>query len=269
MLYSMVGDYMDKKCGNCYFKGYRDSDKEKTWPFCLNENVFETATKFYNQLHTCDASKSCAFSCQLVQTAYDEFYNTPCPFNSTEVSWEHVEGPIVVNLFGQPGAGKSTGAAKIFYELNTLGINCELVAEFAKDKTWEHNMKALSCQEYVFGKQSYRLARCKDDVDVIITDSPLPLGIVYNENPVLDDNFTKVVMSVFSQYKNINYFVKRVKPYNPKGRNQTEEESDELTPKIMNMMFKNCIHYKEINGDTDGYESVVKDVLKELGKESE
>lgn len=259
---------MDKKCGNCYFRGYRCTDKEKTWAFCLNENVFDTATNYYKQLHTCGASNSSVYSCQLVQTAYAELYNVSCPYNSENNSCgEKKDGPIVVNLFGQPGAGKSTGAAKIFYELKNLGINCELVAEFAKDKTWEHNMKALSCQEYVFGKQSYRLARCKDDVDVIITDSPLPLGIVYNENPALDDNFTKVVMSIFNQYNNINYFVKRVKPYNPKGRNQTEEESDKLTPKIMNMLFKNYIHYKEINGDTDGYESVVKDVLKELGKE--
>ena len=75
--------------------------------------------------------------------------------------------PIVVNLTGAPGAGKSTGAAKIFSELKMLGINCELVSEVAKDVTWEHNTTALSCQEYIFGKQSYRLARCRNDVDVI------------------------------------------------------------------------------------------------------
>lgn len=41
---------------------------------------------------------------------------------------------IVVNLFGVPGAGKSTGAAYIFYRLKINGINAELVTEFAKDK---------------------------------------------------------------------------------------------------------------------------------------
>lgn len=41
---------------------------------------------------------------------------------------------IVVNLFGAPGAGKSTGAAHIFAELKMCGINTELVTEFAKDK---------------------------------------------------------------------------------------------------------------------------------------
>ena len=50
---------------------------------------------------------------------------------------------LVVNLFGAPGAGKSTGAAYIFSRLKMLGINAELVTEFAKDKVWENNQEAI------------------------------------------------------------------------------------------------------------------------------
>ena len=46
---------------------------------------------------------------------------------------------LVVNLFGAPGAGKSTGAAYIFSKLKMSGINVELVTEFAKDKVWEES----------------------------------------------------------------------------------------------------------------------------------
>lgn len=52
--------------------------------------------------------------------------------------------PIVINLFGGPGSGKSTGAAYIFSQLKMKGINCELITEYAKDKTWEKNFVALS-----------------------------------------------------------------------------------------------------------------------------
>lgn len=52
--------------------------------------------------------------------------------------------PIVVNLFGQPGAGKSTLAAYTFAKLKMMNVNCELVTEFAKDKTWEKNFTVLS-----------------------------------------------------------------------------------------------------------------------------
>ena len=61
--------------------------------------------------------------------------------------------PIVVNLFGAPGSGKSTGAAFIFSQLKMKNVNCELITEYAKDKTWENNAAALECQEYIFGKQ--------------------------------------------------------------------------------------------------------------------
>ena len=79
---------------------------------------------------------------------------------------------LVVNLFGTPGVGKSTGAAYIFSELKMRGINAELVTEFAKDKVWENNDEVFKNQAYIFGKQSYKMSRCRDKVDVIITDSP-------------------------------------------------------------------------------------------------
>lgn len=175
--------------------------------------------------------------------------------------------PLVINLFGAPGAGKSTGAAIIFAELKKRGVNAELVTEFAKDKTWEHNAMALGCQEYVFGKQSYRLARCKADVDVIVTDSPLPLSLLYVSDPALlgDGAFQKVVMNVFNSYNNLSYFVNRVKPYNPKGRNQTEKESDVLAAELKKLLNENAISCVEIFGDDAGYAAVVAEVVEWLG----
>lgn len=169
--------------------------------------------------------------------------------------------PVVINLTGAPGAGKSTGAAKLFYELKTLGINCELVSEFAKDKTWEHNATALNCQEYIFGKQSYRLKRCRDEVDVIITDSPLPLTIIYTQDEFIKKPLTDLVMAIYNSYDNINFFINRVKPYNPKGRNQTAEESDALSAEIKNLYQQLNIPYTEINGDEAGYEAAIAKII--------
>jgi adenylate kinase family enzyme len=176
--------------------------------------------------------------------------------------------PIVVNLTGAPGAGKSTGAAKIFSELKMLGINCELVGEFAKDKTWEHNLTALNCQEYVFGKQSYRLARCRNEVDVIITDSPLPLSIIYTKDEKIKEPLTQLVMAIFDSYENINFFINRTKPYNPKGRNQTAEESDVLSLRIKELYSTLDIPYTEINGDAAGYDTAIKMITAKLANKN-
>lgn len=175
--------------------------------------------------------------------------------------------PIVINLTGAPGAGKSTGAAKLFYELKTLGINCELISEFAKDKTWEHNATALNCQEYIFGKQSYRLKRCRDEVDVIITDSPLPLTIIYIKDEEIKKPLTDLVMAIYNSYDNLNFFINRVKPYNPKGRNQTAEESDALSVEIKNLYQQLNIPYTEINGNAEGYDTAIALILAKLHKD--
>ena len=180
-----------------------------------------------------------------------------------------LQKPIVINFAGAPGAGKSTMAARVFAELKMRGVNAELINEFAKDKTLEHNSTELNCQEYIFGKQSYKLTRCRDQVDVIVTDSPLFLGLLYNHNPVLDYHFSHTVINVFNSYTNITYFINRVKPYNPAGRNQTEEESDALVTRIHNLLHNFNIPYVEIPGDDTGYTQVMSDITAYLAQVSD
>lgn len=168
---------------------------------------------------------------------------------------------IVVNLFGGPGVGKSTGAAYIFSKLKLRGINAELVTEFAKEKTWENNKEALSNQEYIFGQQSYKISLLKDKVDVVVTDSPLLLSIIYNKSSSLDDSFTQTVLNVFNSYKNMNYLIKRIKPYQPAGRNQTEEESNKISTTIEQLLKDHSIPYSSKEGTIEGYDMIIADIL--------
>lgn len=171
---------------------------------------------------------------------------------------------LVINLFGAPGAGKSTGAAYVFSQLKIKGVNAELVTEFAKDMTWEKNKKALTNQIYMLGNQLQRIYRCQDEVDVIVTDSPILLNILYNNNPVLDESFEKLVVNIFKSYNNLNYYVQRVKKYNPVGRNETEEESNKIANKLINLLNKENIPFKYIEGQLEKYQEVVNDVLEVL-----
>ena len=176
---------------------------------------------------------------------------------------------ILVNLFGEPGAGKSTGAAYIFSQLKMHGVNAELVTEYAKDKVWEENTAVFKNQAYIFGKQFFKISRCEDKADVIVTDSPLPLSIIYNENSNLTENFNKTVMDVFNSYNNINFLILRTKPYNPTGRHQDEQGACELKDNIRAMLHDRSIEYGTITGDVDGYDTAVREILGVLGKEND
>jgi hypothetical protein len=171
---------------------------------------------------------------------------------------------ILVNLFGAPGAGKSTGAAYIFSQLKMRGINAELVTEFAKDKVWEGSKAVFENQAYIFGKQYFRISRCADQVDVIVTDSPLLLSILYNNDEDLGGTFDAVVRKVAKKYNSKNYYLKRVKDYNPSGRFQTEEESDEIATELKRLLDREGVDYKVRRGDYIGYEQIVEDIMREF-----
>lgn len=175
--------------------------------------------------------------------------------------------PVIISIYGQPGAGKSTISAYIFAKLKMLGVNCELVTEFAKDKVWEENNTALSNQIYIFAKQYYRIARCAGKVDVIITDSPLFLSPFYNKDDAIDKPLKELVYAINSKYQNLNYFVRRVKKYNPIGRQQTEKESDEYGVRIKGMLDKFGVKYKTIDGDLMSADIVVQDITEVLNGE--
>lgn len=171
---------------------------------------------------------------------------------------------IIVNLFGAPGTGKSTGAAYIFAKLKLAGVDAELVTEFAKDKVWEESKEVFNCQFYVTAKQMFRVSRCYGKVDVIVTDSPIPLGVFYKKGTQYTKNFDKAVFDVFNSYKNKNYYLYRVKPYNPNGRFQTEDEADDIANEIVRFMQKFKVSYTRQPGCEEGYDVIVQEILKEI-----
>lgn len=152
---------------------------------------------------------------------------------------------LVINLIGGPGSGKSTCASGIFYQLKKLGVNCELALEFAKDKVWEESLKILDDQLYVFGKQYHRLFRLNGKVDVIITDSPLLVSILYNKAP--SEYFDKLVVEQYHTFNNLLFFIDRAETYQTEGRLQTKDESMELDYIMKHILLTNDIEYDEVS----------------------
>ncbi len=171
---------------------------------------------------------------------------------------------IVVNLFGAPGAGKSTGAAYVFSRLKMKGVNAELVTEFAKDKVWEGSDAVFKNQAYIFGKQYFRISRLQDKVDVVITDSPILLSAFYANDDVLGDEFDTLVTKVFNSYNSMNVFIDRVKPYNPAGRFQTEKESDDVSRDMRHFLSEHGVVCRYYSGDISGYDVLVSDIINNL-----
>lgn len=176
----------------------------------------------------------------------------------------HEKKVKVINLFAGPGCGKSTAAAFVFSMLKSLGVNAELVTEVAKDITWEENFKALTCQPYIAGKQIWRIDRCADGADVIVTDSPIMLTVLYNNDKLIEPSFTETVAKKFSEYDNLNYVLSRVVPYSNNGRSYSYEESKLIDAATEELLHKYSIPYTKVSGGIEGYIEIVDDVFTKL-----
>ena len=165
----------------------------------------------------------------------------------------------VLNIWGGPGTGKSTTAAGLFHHMKSAGIECELIQEYAKDMVWEHRQNILEDQIYIFAKQQRRIFRLRDhNMEWVITDSPIPLGLCYMKQEHANDAFTQVVMQVFNSYQNYNFYLTRNVEYNPNGRNQKHvSDAQDIDSKLTNMLIQNHITCDMIKGG----EHAVRDIL--------
>ena len=172
---------------------------------------------------------------------------------------------LVINLFAGPCAGKSTVAAGVFHKLKMRGVNCEYVTEVAKDFTWEEREVTLACQPYVFASQLKNIWRLKGKVDVVITDSPILLSVVYAGED-WSESFKTYVVRQFHEFNNLNVFLRRDKDYNPVGRGGTRELACKLDDEIMQMMLDKRISMTIISGDSSAVDRILEMVTLELAK---
>lgn len=174
------------------------------------------------------------------------------------------EKPLVINLYGGPSSGKSTMGASLFSEFKNLGYNVELATEVAKDLTWEESFNSRSNQIYVFGKQQHRLWRLRNKVDFIICDGALLNCILYSKiHNCYSENFYNLVVEEYNKYENVDIFLNRVKPYNPNGRTQSEDEAKETDNKTIELLqdVRGDIGYDlRVNGERDSIAGLVESI---------
>lgn len=166
---------------------------------------------------------------------------------------------MIINMFGGPGTGKSTLAARIFSEMKCDGINCELVTEYAKDLVWRQMQNVMKDEIYIFAKQQHRIRMVSEHVDHIITDSPLLLPLIYDKDP--SDEFIALILHEYNKYDSLNLFLNRFKPYCEVGRNETEEEARAIDDVIKDMLYDYDIDYYTISHPDELHWEDIKDLV--------
>ena len=167
---------------------------------------------------------------------------------------------IVINLYGGPGTGKTTTATRIFSNLKSAGVNAEYVQEYVKQWAWEDRVPGKYDQFYFFGKQLRREYSLFKNVNTIITDSPVSLCAFYSNMLGGEEQgslFVKMAQEFYKEVEKdghdyVHVWLNRVKPYNEKGRFQTEDQAKEIDTKLKEFLKdKFGVNFIEIDGTNE------------------
>lgn len=159
-----------------------------------------------------------------------------------------------INLFGGPGVGKSTAAAKLFAYFKKQGKSVELVTEFAKDLVWENRQSTLEIQPYVSMKQFRNLVRLRGKVDYVITDSPIIKDSVYARRyaPELPQAYHELLFFLHEHLgDSINILLTREHEYDSQGRYQSEDQAIVIDKELQFLLELHGIDYYKCSTTID------------------
>ncbi len=175
----------------------------------------------------------------------------------------------VITFLAGPGCGKSTTSAGLFYHMKLQGLDVELVPEWAKKFAWQKTPITPLQQSFLFGKQAQSEACLYNKLDYLVVDSSVLLSPAYE---LFYSGKSMVLTSVLEFLKHAksegvehhHFLLNRVKPYNTKGRYETEEQA-----KKFDVFLRECLNtweipYTVIDGEDSGR---VAKVMKQLNLE--
>jgi len=158
-----------------------------------------------------------------------------------------------INLYGGPGVGKSTLAARLFAHLKTKGASVELVQEFAKQAVYlDRRILKWDCV-YVAARQlEAELRPLKASVDRIITDSPLLLQWIYarRHGCTVHKQLFNIAMKFEQEFPSVNFIVRRSVDFQPNGRWENHLEAQEIDRIIEDELSRNQIDWHWIDPTT-------------------
>ncbi len=121
-------------------------------------------------------------------------------------------------------------------------------------------------QTWILGSQYEMLRRCVHQVDVIITDTSLMNSAIYGQELPFYDQISELAAAMFNSMDNLSFFVERLKPYNPIGRSQDEDQAKNIDGVVRTMLEYHDIRYSVIPGNVEGESRVVEKIIYELTK---
>ncbi len=160
-----------------------------------------------------------------------------------------------VNLYAGPGVGKSVTAARLYAELKLRGVHAELVSEYAKELVYLGILEQKA-QEDILKEQLRRQGLLQGQALVVVTDSPVPMSLVYAKrlvgDPVTMSRLRSLLEEGTNGWLNLDVLLNRdlSKGFETEGRGQTAAESMLVHRQISHFLCQHSPRHIELTVET-------------------
>jgi hypothetical protein len=149
----------------------------------------------------------------------------------------------------------------------------ELVREYVKYWAWNDRKVREWDQLYLLGKQSAYESMLYGKVDFIVTDSPILLAGIYQEyRSGGADKYVGEAAKAFMKHAEdngvefMNFVLDRTKPFDPRGRWETEEQAREIDKFVWNYLVECAEVPITIYGPNERRDEEILGILQEYHK---
>lgn len=155
---------------------------------------------------------------------------------------------LVINIFGSAGVGKTTLATKLYNFMQADGgdnksaaqLKPVIVREYATMLINEGKTELLKDQILVTRNQIKLLQDAFKSSNLVITDSPVDLGLLYNQNPNTVQEVSKLIVGANRGYTSIDLFLLHdddtKQTYTMQGRVHTLEQSRANEERLLSIL---------------------------------
>lgn len=167
--------------------------------------------------------------------------------NKSETVSGSIDTKLLINVYGSPATGKSFTAQNITAILHENGIDCEYIAEYATELIQQGRTDELKDQITVTGEQRRREVEAFKRTNLVITDSPTALGMLYSPKEQKAEVVKFGEQSDKTPHINIllRHNAESLATFSMNGRIHGKEESLRIQSKIVAMLQgKECLHFE-------------------------
>lgn len=168
--------------------------------------------------------------------------------------------PIIINVCGGPGAGKTTTALGVTSRLKAQGEAAIYVPEAALDLCMEMKLGERTAQFDILKEQVLRLLRTfGTGYRVVVTDSPIILQAAYCDNLVDRTRAVEVAKALNGPSDCFYVIENRRSNHSMVGRDRTKEQSEALDGTIKDLLDEAGFSYDTLKKH-EAIDRIVEDV---------